>query len=1387
MYLPRKIVCFLFVLLFAKHVRAQYCNPSANCFPSFTIANVKFGTLDNSTSTCSISGYANYSSTVAPATVNGGKFNSFSATLTPGAVGYVGVWIDYNKNNTFEVSEYTFIGSGNGTTVTNNIYIPSLPVAGTTRMRVRRASGPIPVNTTSPCSTAFTDGEIEDYSVSITPPAIVIYYTPFADTLYDPVVNITARITQANVGLNTTAQFKPRLWYKNASSSTWKSSQGSLTSGTANDGNWAFPVYHDSLNFRRNSCDSVQYYFVAQDLNNPPNLSYLPEPATHTNVNTQTTPPATLFGYRLKPRLKDTVYVGSSDCRYTSLSGATGLFEQINARKLEGDLTILIQTDLQEDGIHDLKRLSLNDRKVIIRPATGSLKTIQAGPNCKSSVLLNGVKNILVDGSFNGTGKFLKFTNNNSPFADTVTNIKIVNSCDSIVLRNLVFQDISTHHTGGEFSILLSGGVNTNVTITNNLFTSLSTNQMADCFIGSNHGTNKALVRGNEFNNFMQAGILIASPSDDWIIDSNHFYRTLVVNNNGPIAADVAAIYVKGGGHQITKNYIGGSGPFCAGVMKCLEYYPDNFAGIKAGSPGGTSPCIISNNRIDNIDFSTASNNIYGDFNGILTVDNHSIITNNVIGNPSGSTQSIALCVDYIRGIASWGLRPVEIKNNIVAGIKNNVTISGTLTNLTGIHRGNNQNGNTVFTDSAIISGNSVYNLTNSRNVNNFPSDHGRTVGIYTSGGLYNRIEKNIVHSISVTTGVLSGIAFANGRGAIKSTLQKNRIYNLINTDNTGGGCCNGDMSNGIINGIVVTEEHTGLDILNNQVAINNNNVANPVSIRGIFEATNPNFPTGGPKQRVVYNSIYIGGTSTINGGSGCYVVLHQRAKEIYNNIFYNERTGGTTGHFGIRIFTQNSPPLLTGTRFNVNLYVVPDTSVFAASYPTAQMGWAQWKTHSGTDDSSYVERSTDVPSSTLFMNKAEGNLNINFDNVLSWVVNDKGLPYAGIADDYDNAGVRSTSPANGNSDIGADEFSTSTIPPGAICAGATKTFTSNLTGTTYQWQVKTPTGFTDISNSINYSGAQTVSLQISAVPYSWNGQQYRCVVNSTSFSNTFTLIVLQPVTPSVTVSTATTSVCSGVATTFTATPTNGGSAPAYQWQVNGANAGANSPVFSSSTLTNGAQVKVIMTSNATCVSSATATSNTITLVVTVSVTPSITISGATTVLTGQSTSLSAAILNGGGNPQYQWQDSTSTHPWQNIPGATNSTLAYTPTLTGNKVRCVLSSNANCAIPPAVTSNTLAFIVTTVTAVNPVPGSNYGIIYYPNPASSKLYIDSLRLNDKWQSLEVISLSGAQMILPVGLVNQTKKEISVERLLPGSYIIILRRKSRAPAYVKFIKL
>ncbi|MFN8285727.1 MAG: T9SS type A sorting domain-containing protein [Chitinophagales bacterium] len=81
-------------------------------------------------------------------------------------------------------------------------------------------------------------------------------------------------------------------------------------------------------------------------------------------------------------------------------------------------------------------------------------------------------------------------------------------------------------------------------------------------------------------------------------------------------------------------------------------------------------------------------------------------------------------------------------------------------------------------------------------------------------------------------------------------------------------------------------------------------------------------------------------------------------------------------------------------------------------------------------------------------------------------------------------------------------------------------------------------------------------------------------------------------VTASVTVSPG--SLCNATSGTFTATGVNGGCAPVYQWKLNGANVGTNSPSYTNSSLTPGDSVQVVMTSTKICATPSAPVSNTV-------------------------------------------------------------------------------------------------------------------------------------------------------------------------------------------------
>ncbi len=179
------------------------------------------------------------------------------------------------------------------------------------------------------------------------------------------------------------------------------------------------------------------------------------------------------------------------------------------------------------------------------------------------------------------------------------------------------------------------------------------------------------------------------------------------------------------------------------------------------------------------------------------------------------------------------------------------------------------------------------------------------------------------------------------------------------------------------------------------------------------------------------------------------------------------------------------------------------------------------------------------------------------------------------------------------------------------------------------------------------------------------------------------------------------TTICSGSTVTFSATPTNGGTGPTYQWQLNGGNVGTNSATYTTSTIATNDQVTCIMTSNLGCVTGSPSTSNTLTMTVSPNVAPSVTVSSTPsgTICAGTSVTFSASVMNGGGSPSYQWQ-LNGANVGTNSSTYTNSSLAN-----GNTVRVILTSNASCL---SATTATSTAVTMTVVGTPATPGVIFG-------------------------------------------------------------------------------
>jgi hypothetical protein len=97
------------------------------------------------------------------------------------------------------------------------------------------------------------------------------------------------------------------------------------------------------------------------------------------------------------------------------------------------------------------------------------------------------------------------------------------------------------------------------------------------------------------------------------------------------------------------------------------------------------------------------------------------------------------------------------------------------------------------------------------------------------------------------------------------------------------------------------------------------------------------------------------------------------------------------------------------------------------------------------------------------------------------------------------------------------------------------------------------------------------------------------------------------------------------------------------------------------------------------------------------------------------------------------------------------------------------------------------FTFTVVTAIDPVPASSLGIRFYPNPTTGSFVIDTLKLSDKWETLEIFDAQGKKKLSNFTIKNKTRVTVNVEYLSNGLYMAILKRKNGPATVIKFLKL
>lgn len=327
-------------------------------------------------------------------------------------------------------------------------------------------------------------------------------------------------------------------------------------------------------------------------------------------------------------------------------------------------------------------------------------------------------------------------------------------------------------------------------------------------------------------------------------------------------------------------------------------------------------------------------------------------------------------------------------------------------------------------------------------------------------------------------------------------------------------------------------------------------------------------------------------------------------------------------------------------------------------------------------------------------------------------------------------------------------------------CSGATVTFsaTTNNGGSSpsFQWKVN------GVNAGLNSSSFSSNSLSNSNTVTCVLLSNQTCVNPSsvTSAGITMTVNSSAPSSVSIVQTSGSNPLCLGSTVGFSASPFNGGSNPSYQWQINGLNAGSNSPNFTSSALSDGDVVSCVVTSNDPCTTSSVAVSSGITMTVSTLLTPSINISIASplgVLCSGQLVQFTASPGNGGSNPSYQW--------FVNGVSVGSNTASFSSNSLNHNdvVSCVLVSGLSCASPASVASTPITL------SINPSPSTPSISVAGPTvicPGESVTLTSSSANNNVWSNTQLspsISVSNAglySLLLVVNSCSSSAASVSI---------------------------
>jgi hypothetical protein len=769
---------------------------------------------------------------------------------------------------------------------------------------------------------------------------------------------------------------------------------------------------------------------------NPHNIWYSHFTATtpvHADVSATPSPihaaPATFSVSGVNPLL-GTVTVGSGGT-YPRFNGAGGVFEAINNLGLAGDLEVIVLSDINElanwTPLYSFTEYCGSDYYVTIRPNDASIKTIEANTSAANAMFsFYGTKRLIIDGSYDGTGRYLRLRHNKETtiYPSTIEFNYAASDCE---IRNCIIEGANTNlstNTTGSVGVLRFGGSMGfasgnihNITIRNNhirnksnVVTTLTNVPQYLIYLGGasvNSNINNIIIDGNDFSNYLTAAVYANngnsttnSIGNNLQITNNNIYQEYMVPTyQYPIVIDaVGNTY----GHVISGNKIGGNSvpnPDITGTMTNTKTDGEIVAiYLNVGdAPDQTQASTIENNTISNI---SVTGTDWSNFIGIRVENGRVNILNNLIGSLSSSlTVPNIIC----NGNGGWGLTD----NSMIAGIW------------------------TQSTEEVVIDGNTVCGLA-STNGFSFMNGIAHGSNLYFNGWLYNQpggkatITNNRV-LFCRSSSALQSLALPSPEGFMGIFCWTNQQNNLISSNeirNCGSGTSiwnrnvrihgmfvgvygsttaqtgvvrdneisylfneNAGDNTGTINPIIygLSIANGNWTVANNMIYLNNGTQSGTLiterntSIRGLNDGMLYN--QSNCQARYYNNTVYVSGSNLTGSGPanttyafvrlpidyGLISITAGAPIELKNNIFINDR-GGLGAHRAIgNIANSNANAAINWNTetSNYNFLSATVSDRIGLWGTSASSTFANWKTVSAGDANSWSVVSAGSSSNT--------------------------------------------------------------------------------------------------------------------------------------------------------------------------------------------------------------------------------------------------------------------------------------------------------------------------------------------------------------------------------------------------------------------------------------